>query len=118
MTDFYITYHHIDEMAARWIAAELKQAHFTTLSDSWDFLPGQTPLEKTEYMFTVSRNAMVLISRQFLQSLGDLVKSFWWSRPLFTKRGLVAEGIGLLVRVFRCLPPHFKPSWNRSGTTK
>ncbi|MCX6580439.1 MAG: hypothetical protein NT166_09665 [Candidatus Aminicenantes bacterium] len=25
-TDFYITYHHSDEMAARWIAAELKQA--------------------------------------------------------------------------------------------
>jgi hypothetical protein len=38
---FYITYHHADEMAARWIASELKQGKFSTLSDSWDFLTGQ-----------------------------------------------------------------------------
>jgi len=65
--DFYITYHHGDEMAARWIAAELKQAHFTTLSDSWDFLRGETALEKTDSMFGVSRFVMVLISEKFLE---------------------------------------------------
>jgi len=72
-TDFYITYHHSDEMAARWIAAELKQARFTTLSDSWDFLRGETPLEKIDSMFGVSRFVMVLISEKFLQAMGDLM---------------------------------------------
>jgi hypothetical protein len=77
-TDFYITYHHRDEMAARWIAAVLKQARFSTLSDSWDFLPGEAPKEKIDYMFTAAKYAMVLISDRFLQSNVDveLIKSF------------------------------------------
>jgi hypothetical protein len=68
-TDFFSTYHHGDEMAARWIAAVLKQARFSTLSDSWDFLPGEAPLEKIEYMFRVARDVMVLISPRFIQTL-------------------------------------------------
>jgi hypothetical protein len=47
-TDFYITYHHSDEMDARWIAAVLKQAQFSTLSDSWDFL-------RAEWSFKIIR---------------------------------------------------------------
>jgi predicted MPP superfamily phosphohydrolase len=103
-TDFFITYHHGDEMAARWIAAVLKQAQFSTLSDSWDFLSGETPLEKIEYMFGVARNVMVLISHTFLQSQGDLVKSFCGGPGggFLEKSPLVAEGIGFLVRIDAC----------------
>ena len=36
--DFYITYHHADEMAARWIASELKQGKFSTLSSFHELL--------------------------------------------------------------------------------
>jgi len=43
-TDFFITYHHSDELAARWIAAVLKDVPFSMLMESWDFLPGQKPL--------------------------------------------------------------------------
>jgi HEAT repeat protein/predicted MPP superfamily phosphohydrolase len=106
-TDFYITYHHSDEMAARWIAAELKQAQFSTLSDSWDFLPGQAPLEKIEHMFTVSRNAMVLISDNFLQSQVLNKRFFGVQGAIFLTGGaacppLVAEGIVFLVRIYAC----------------
>ncbi len=71
-SDFFITYHHSDEMAARWIAAELKQSQFTILSDSWDFIPGQSPIEKMVYMSTVARRGMVLISPPFIQSQKNL----------------------------------------------
>jgi hypothetical protein len=106
-TDFYITYHHSDEMAARWIAAELKQAQFSTLSDSWDFFQGETPLEKIEHTLSVSRSVMVLISRQFLQSQ-VLNKSFLGVQgAIFLTGGaacppLVAEGIVFLVRIDAC----------------
>ena len=92
-TDFFITYHHGDEMADKWIAAVLKQAQFSTLSDSWDFLPGEAPIKKIEYMFTVARNVMVLVSEEFLQTQGDLIKSFGKSRNPFSKGFLVAEGM-------------------------
>jgi len=66
--DFYITYHHADEMAARWIASVLKNERFTTLSDSWDFLTGETPPEKLDYALTLCRVVAVLVSEKFLQT--------------------------------------------------
>ena len=77
MTDFYITYHHSDEMAARWIAAVLKEARFSTLTDSWDFLPGEAPIKKIEYMFTVALDVMVLISGKFLQEDLGFNQKLW-----------------------------------------
>ena len=101
-TDFFITYHHGDEMAARWIAAVLKQARYSTLSDSWDFLPGEAPIKKIEYMFTAAQNVMVLISGRFLQSNVDLTKSFGKSRNPFSKGFLVAEGKVIIIRIEVC----------------
>ncbi|MDQ1351961.1 MAG: hypothetical protein QG657_2267, partial [Acidobacteriota bacterium] len=96
--DFYITYHHADEMAARWIASELKQGKFSTLSDSWDFLPGEVALEKIDFMFRVSRFVMVLVSGKFLESYFNekdkINKSFGKSRNPFSK--------GFLVRIDSC----------------
>ena len=67
-TDFFITYHHSDELAARWIAAVLKEVPFSMLMESWDFLPGNQPLQKIEHMTAVAPYAMVLLSERFLQS--------------------------------------------------
>lgn len=71
--DFFITYHHNDELAARWIAAVLKEVPFSILMDSWDFLPGNQPLEKIEYMTILSRSVLVLLSEQFLKEGVDAV---------------------------------------------
>jgi len=101
-TDFFITYHHNDEMAARWIASVLKQARFSTLSDSWDFLSGEAPIKKIEYMFTAAQNVMVLISDRFLQANVDLTKSFGKSRNPFSKGFLVAEGKVIIIRIEAC----------------
>ena len=65
-TDFFITYHHDDELAARWIADVLLKAPFTLLMESWDFLPGVRPLDKIDYMLTRSRFAAVLVSGRWL----------------------------------------------------
>lgn len=70
-TDFFITYHHSDELAARWIAAVLKEVPFSIFMESWDFLPGQNPKEKIEHMTAFSRSALVLLSDRFLQAGQD-----------------------------------------------
>jgi HEAT repeat protein len=107
-TDFFITYHHSDddEMAASWIASVLKQARFSTLSDSWDFLPGEAPIKKIEYMFTAAQNVMVLISDRFLNSHGDvkLIKSFCRGPggDFLEKSPLVAEGKVIIIRIEVC----------------
>jgi HEAT repeat protein len=67
-TDFFITYHHNDELAARWIAGVLKDVPFSILMESWDFLPGNQPLEKIEHMTAIARSVLVLLSERFLQS--------------------------------------------------
>jgi hypothetical protein len=71
--DFFITYHHNDELAARWIAGVLKEVPFSILMESWDFLPGKNPIEKIDHMTTVARSVMVLLSGRFLQEGGDAV---------------------------------------------
>ena len=71
--DFFITYHHNDELAARWIASVLKEVPFSILMDSWDFLPGNKPLEKIEHTTAVARSVLVLISERFLLEGVDAV---------------------------------------------
>jgi hypothetical protein len=90
-TDFYITYHPSDEMAARWIAAVLKQVRFSTLSDSWDFLPGEAANEKIEYMFTAGRNVMVLISDSLLKSLSEIES--WQAVPTTMIKSCLAPSL-------------------------
>jgi hypothetical protein len=68
-TDFFITYHHNDELAARWIAGVLKDVPFSILMESWDFLPGNQPLEKIEHMTAIAPCALVLFSERFLQRM-------------------------------------------------
>ncbi len=79
--DFFITYHHNDELAARWIAAVLKEVPFSILSDSWDFLPGQNPIEKIEHMTAVARCALVLLSERFFP---EGVNAFSWQAVMET----------------------------------
>ncbi len=66
--NFFITYHHSDELAARWIAAVLKEVPFSMFMESWDFLPGQKPVEKIEHMTAAARSALLLVSDRFLQA--------------------------------------------------
>ncbi len=67
-TDFFITYHHDDELAARWIADILLKVPFSLFMESWDFLPGGSPLEKIDYMLTRSCSAAVLVSGRWLRA--------------------------------------------------
>jgi hypothetical protein len=66
--DFFITYHEDDEMAARWIAAVLKEEGFSTISELWAFLPGDTTGEKLLHTFETCRGVMVLLSNPIIQS--------------------------------------------------
>ncbi|UCH96381.1 MAG: HEAT repeat domain-containing protein [Candidatus Aminicenantes bacterium] len=96
--DFFITYHHNDELAARWIAGVLKEVPFSILMDSWDFLPGQNPIEKVEHMTTISNSVLVLISERFIQEVGDAVS---WKAVIekFSSGGTKAV---MLLRIDSC----------------
>ncbi len=90
-TDFFITYHHSDELAARWIAAVLKDVPFSMFMESWDFLPGQNPVEKIEHMTTISRSALVLLSDRFLQAGQDAVSWQFLTAADSTCHGLIGS---------------------------
>jgi HEAT repeat protein/predicted phosphodiesterase len=67
-SDFFITYHHDDELAARWIADIILKVPFSLFMESWDFLPGSQPREKIDYMLSRSRSAVVLVSKRWLRA--------------------------------------------------
>ena len=91
--DFFITYHHNDELAARWIAGVLKEIPFSILLDSWDFLPGQNPIEKIEHMTAAAQSALVLLSERFLHEVGDVVS---WQTVMETFSGGGTKAVMLL----------------------
>jgi hypothetical protein len=41
MKDFFISYNSADQTWAEWIAWQLEEAHYTTVLQAWDFLPGE-----------------------------------------------------------------------------
>lgn len=97
-TDFFITYHHSDELAARWIAAVLKEVPFSMFMESWDFLPGQNTGERIEHMTAFSRCALVLLSDRFLQAGVDAVS---WQMVMETFSGGGTKAV-ILLRIDSC----------------
>jgi len=74
-TDFFVTYHHGDELAARWIAGVLKDVPFSLFMESWDFLPGQRPVEKIAHITAIAPCALVLLSDRFFRVLLENCKN-------------------------------------------
>lgn len=97
-TDFFITYHHDDELAARWIADILLKVPYSLFMESWDFLPGGQPLEKIDYMLSRSCSAVVLVSERWLR-VG--VDASTWQTVTDKYPGPVSPAL-LLLRINSC----------------
>jgi HEAT repeat protein/predicted MPP superfamily phosphohydrolase/energy-coupling factor transporter ATP-binding protein EcfA2 len=97
-TDFFITYHHDDELAARWIADVLLKVPYSLFMESWDFLPGGQPLEKIDYMLVRSCSAAVLVSERWLRAG---VEPGTWQPVTHKYLGLGAPAL-LLLRIDSC----------------
>lgn len=67
-SNIFITYHHGDKLAARWIAGVLKDIPLSLFMESWDFLPGKLPIEKIEHMAAIAPCVLVLLSDRFFQA--------------------------------------------------
>lgn len=65
--DFFITYHEDDEYAARWISGILKEEGFSTLIESWQFIPGDSTEARLKYVVNTCVKIVVLLSDSFLQ---------------------------------------------------
>jgi len=96
--DFFITYHHDDELAARWIADILLKVPFSLFMESWDFLPGAQPLEKIDYMLTRSCSPAVLVSERWLRAGGE--PGSW--QPVSHKYHGPGSSALLLLRIDSC----------------
>lgn len=69
MRDFFISYTSKDHAWAEWIAETIENAGFTTIIQSWDFLPGDNFLLKMHEATTETRRTIVVLSKEYLHSL-------------------------------------------------
>lgn len=79
--DFFISYNHHDEDAARWIAWQLEKEGFTTIIQAWDFLPGNNFVEKMDNALKACKSTIAVLSDNYLQS--RFTKTEW--QAAFTK---------------------------------
>jgi tetratricopeptide (TPR) repeat protein len=65
--DFFVTYTHVDEGWAVWIAWQLERAGYTTVIQAWDFVPGSNWVLEMQEATRCDRTVLVL-SPDFLAS--------------------------------------------------
>lgn len=89
--DFFISYNHKDEDAARWIAWQLEKEGFTTIIQAWDFLPGNNFVEKMDNALKACKSTIAVLSHNYLNS--GFTKAEWQAAfakdPTGEKRSLI-----------------------------
>jgi hypothetical protein len=89
--DFFISYNHKDEDAARWIAWQLEKEGYTTIIQAWDFLPGNNFVEKMDNALKACKSTIAVLSDHYLQS--GFTKAEWQAAfakdPTGEKRSLI-----------------------------
>ena len=89
--DFFISYNHHDEDAARWIAWQLEKGGYTTIIQAWDFLPGNNFVEKMDNALKACKSTIAVLSDHYLQP--GFTKAEWQAAfakdPTGEKRSLI-----------------------------
>ena len=89
--DFFISYNHKDEEAARWIAWHLEKENYTIIIQAWDFLPGNNFVEKMDNALKTCKSTIAVLSNHYIQS--GFTKAEWQSAfakdPTGEKRALI-----------------------------
>jgi hypothetical protein len=68
MTNFFISYNHIDLAWARWIAWTLEEARFTTIVQDWDFRQPGNVEQKIGNAIETSERVILVLSPDYFES--------------------------------------------------
>lgn len=101
MTDFFISYTHVDRSWAVWIAWQLEEAGYTTTIQAWDFKPGSDWVEKMHSATQESARTIAVLSSDYLTSVYG--RAEW--RVAFRNDPTGNRGLLIPVRVANVEPP-------------
>jgi hypothetical protein len=65
---FFISYNHVDEQWARWIAHVLGDAGYSVIIQAWDFRPGSNFVLEMEKALQQSDRMIAVLSPDYLQA--------------------------------------------------
>ena len=66
--DFFISFNHNDRTWAEWIAWTLEEKGYTTIIQSWDFLPGSNFALEMKKGLASARRILAVLSPNYLSS--------------------------------------------------
>ncbi len=79
LKDFFITYNHADILWAKWIAAKLEKAGYSTIMPAWDFRPGSNFEMEMRKASAKTKRTIAILSPDYLNvrsSLSDWISIF------------------------------------------
>ncbi len=100
MKDFFISYNSADQTWAEWIAWQLEEAHYTTVLQAWDFLPGENFVLRMHEAAKDTRSTIIVLSPAFLNS--DFTQPEWAAAFRKDPQGKARQLIP--VRIAECEP--------------
>src|SRR5262245_6866973 len=98
MTDFFISYTHVDRSWAEWIAWQLEAAGYTTVIQAWDFRPGGNFVLAMQHAAAESARTIAVLSSAYLQS--GFTAAEWGAA--FARDPTGTQGLLLPVRIHDC----------------
>ena len=100
MKDFFISYSHLDEKWAEWIAWEIEDLNFDVIMQRWDFQPGSNFVLEMHSAASSARKVILILSDSFLES--DFTAPEW--SAFFSRDPRGSERLILPIRVEDCHP--------------
>ena len=105
MTDFFISYTHVDRSWAEWIAWQLEAAGYATVLQAWDFRPGANFALAMQHAAAESDRTIAVLSPAYLQS--GFTAAEW--AAAFARDPTGTQGLLLPVRIHDCEPRGLLP---------
>src|SRR5262245_15915328 len=105
VTDFFISYTHVDRFWAEWIAWQLEAAGYTTVIQAWDFRPGANFVWAMQRAAAESERTIAVLSPAYLQS--GFTAAEW--AAAFARDPTGTRGLLLPVRIHDCEPQGILP---------
>jgi len=99
--DFFISRNGADAAWAQWIATVLEDNDYTTISQDWDFRPGQNFIGQMQKAITQSERTIAVLSPQYLSA--EFTQPEWYAALRKDAKGDAGSLIPVMVR--ECEPP-------------
>lgn len=72
MKDFFVSYSHLDQAWAEWIASTLEDAKYSTVIQAWDFPAGSNFAAEMQRAATECKRTIAVLSKEYLASVYTL----------------------------------------------